>query len=66
MFDTQEIYLSRLEQYEEEVVTCPHCESYLVEHQDNFTYVCLDCLNEFSYPPEADESDIPFRKEQKC
>ena len=60
MFDTQEIYLSRLEPQEEEIVTCPHCESYLVEHQDNFTYVCLDCLNEFSIHPMADDPNIPF------
>ena len=60
MFDTQEIYLSRVEPHEEEIVTCPHCESYLVEHQDNFTYVCLDCLNEFSIHPMADDPNIPF------
>ena len=61
MYDTQDIYLSRLEPHEE-IVTCPNCESYLVEHQDNFTYVCLDCLTEFSYPPEADEDSIPFQE----
>lgn len=62
MFDTQEIYLSRLEQqYEEEIVTCPHCESYLVERQGNFTYVSLDCLQEFSiHNPMADDDSIPF------
>jgi len=59
MFDTQEIYLSRLEP-QEEIVTCPKCGSYLVEHQDNFTYVCLDCLNEFSNHPMADDPNIPF------
>lgn len=59
MFDTQEIYLSRLEPHEE-VIACPKCESYLVEHQDNFTYVCLDCLNEFSSSPMADDPTIPF------
>jgi len=61
MFDTQEIYLSRLEQYEEEVVTCPHCESYQVVMQaDKFTYTCLDCLNTFSVNPMADDPTIPF------
>ena len=61
MYDTQEIYLSRLEPYEEEIVTCPHCESYLVERQGNFTYVCLDCLQEFSiHNPLADDDSIPF------
>ena len=61
MYDTQEIYLSRLEPQEEEIVTCPHCESYLVKHQDNFTYVCLDCLQEFSiHHPMADDPNIPF------
>ena len=59
MFDTQEIYLSRLEP-REEVIACPKCGSYLVEHQDNFTYVCLDCLNEFSIHPMADDPNIPF------
>ena len=59
MFDTQEIRLSRLEPHEE-VIACPKCESYLVEHQDNFTYVCLDCLNEFSIHPMADDPNIPF------
>jgi uncharacterized Zn ribbon protein len=60
MFDTQEIYLSRLEPHEE-IVTCPKCESYLVEHQNNFTYVCLDCLQEFSiHNPLADDDEIPF------
>ena len=61
MYDTQEIYLSRLEPQEEEIVTCPHCESYQVVMQDdNFTYVCLDCLNEFSIHPMADDPNIPF------
>ena len=59
MFDTQEIYLSRLEPHEE-IVTCPKCGSYLVEDQDNFAYVCLDCLNEFSIHPMADDETIPF------
>ena len=61
MFDTQEIYLSRLEPYEEEIVTCPHCESYQVVMQDdNFTYTCQDCLNTFSMSPMADDPNIPF------
>ena len=59
MFDTQEIRLSQREP-QEVVVTCPKCGSYLVEHQDNFTYVCLDCLNEFSIHPMADDPNIPF------
>ena len=59
MFDTQEIYLSRLEPHEE-VIACPKCGSYLVEDQDNFAYVCLDCLNEFSIHPMADDPNIPF------
>ena len=59
MYDTQEIYLSRLEPHEE-IVTCPKCGSYLVEDQDNFAYVCLDCLNEFSIHPMADDPNIPF------
>jgi len=60
MFDTQEIRLSQRVETREEIVTCPKCESYLVEHQDNFTYVCLDCLNEFSIHPMADDPNIPF------
>lgn len=59
MFDTQEIYLSRLEPHEE-IVTCPKCESYLVKGIGNFAYVCLDCLNEFSIHPMADDDSIPF------
>ena len=59
MYDTQEIYLSRVEPHEE-IVTCPKCGSYLVEFLGNFTYVCLDCLNEFSNHPMADDPNIPF------
>ena len=59
MYDTQEIYLSRQEP-NKEIVTCPKCGSYLVEDQDNFAYVCLDCLNEFSNHPMADDPNIPF------
>lgn len=61
MFDTQEIYLSRLEPHEEEIVTCPHCESYQVVMQDDkWTYTCLDCLKTFSFNPMADDDSIPF------
>ena len=60
MYDTQEIRLSQREETKSTIVTCPKCESYLVEHQDNFTYVCLDCLNEFSIHPMADDPNIPF------
>lgn len=59
MFDTQEIRLSQREP-QEEIVTCPKCESYLVEFQGNFTYTCQDCLNTFSISPMADDSNIPF------
>ena len=59
MYDTQEIYLSRLEPHEE-IVTCPKCGSYLVKGIGNFSYVCLDCLNEFSNHPMADDPNIPF------
>ena len=59
MYDTQEIRLSQREP-QEEIVTCPKCESYLVEFLGNFTYVCLDCLNEFSDHPMADDPNIPF------
>lgn len=68
MYDRSDLYL--IEQESENPrsrITCPNCESYLVERQrDNFfvsgsgTYTCLDCLNTFSVGPMDDDPTIPF------
>jgi len=63
MYDTQEIRLSQREEYKSTIVTCPKCGSYLVKGIGHYSYVCLDCLNEFSDSPMADDDSIPFRKE---
>lgn len=62
MFDTADIYLSRIE--ERTGITCPNCESYLIKEMGNFSYVCLDCLTEFTISPMAEDDDIPFKGEK--
>lgn len=58
MFSTIDIYLSRTD--EPSRVTCPKCESSLVEETGNYNYTCLDCLAEFTVNPMADDDTIPF------
>jgi len=60
MFDTQEIRLSQREEIKSTIHTCPKCGSYLVKGIGNYSFVCLDCLNEFSIHPMADDPNIPF------
>jgi len=70
MFDTQEIYLSRLEQYKSNNPPCPHCGSELTALKViiserglspvNRTFTCLKCQKDFKLDPMADDPNIPF------
>ena len=70
MFDTQEIYLSRLEQYKRDTPPCPQCGSELTALKViiserglspvNRTYTCLKCQKDFKLDPMADDPNIPF------
>lgn len=60
MYDTQEIRLSQREELKSTIVTCPKCGSYLLHGIGHYSFVCLDCLNEFSNSPMADDPNIPF------
>jgi uncharacterized Zn finger protein len=68
MFDTQEIYLSRLEQYKSSNPPCPHCGSELTALKviisergtGRRTHECLKCGRDFSISVMADDDEIPF------
>ena len=70
MYDTQEIYLSRLEQYKRDTPPCPQCGSELTALKViiserglspvNRTYTCLKCQVDFKINPLADDPNIPF------
>jgi DNA-directed RNA polymerase subunit RPC12/RpoP len=67
MFDTQEIYLSRLEQYKRDTPSCPHCGGIsalkVIPSERNTgrrTYECLKCGRDFSISVMAEDDAIPF------
>jgi formamidopyrimidine-DNA glycosylase len=70
MYDTQEIYLQRLEQYKRDTPPCPHCGSELTALKViiserglspvNRTHTCLKCQKDFKLDPMADDPNIPF------
>ncbi len=62
MYDRSDLHLIKQDSEDpQSKITCPKCESYLVERQgDPWTYTCLDCLNTFSVGPMDDDDSIPF------
>ena len=69
MYDTQEIYLSRLEQYKRDTPPCPHCGGIsalkvVISERGlspvNRTYTCIKCQMDFKINPMADDPNIPF------